>query len=254
MQGGSDSDGAILAATKLRSISDFEPEDIFIAGYPKSGNTWLQCLLAGVIFGIDVRLTPDSLVQTLVPDTHYQQFYKRFVTPTFFKTHSLPEPKYRRVIYLARDGRDVMVSYFHFLSALGNAPDFLKLVTTGEGLFPCQWHEHVEAWMANPYEAQMIVIRYEALNKDPVTALQTICDFADLKRERSLLERVAQSSTFAMMSERERKLGWENTGWPKDKAFMRRGIVGSYEDEMPDTVLRAFMASSLPAINLLGYS
>jgi Sulfotransferase domain len=245
---------AILAAAKLRSISDFEPEDIFIAGYPRSGNTWMQCLIAGVIFGLDPRLTPDSLVQSLVPDVHYQKFYKRHITPTFFKTHNLPQPEYRRVIYLARDGRDVMVSYFHFLGALGNHPDFLKLVTTDEGLFPCRWHEHVEAWMANPHGAQIMVIRYEALKKNPVTVLQEICDFAGLERERNLLERVAQSSTFTVMRDRERKLGWENTGWPKDEAFMRRGVVNSFEDEMPETVLRAFMASSLPAMNLLGYS
>jgi hypothetical protein len=244
---------AILAAAKLQSISDFGRDDIFIAGYPKSGNTWMQCLIAGVLFGLDTRLTPDSLVQTLVPDTHLQKFYKRFLTPTFFKTHSLPQSAYKKVIYLARDGRDVMVSYFHFLSAFGNRPAFLELVTTGQGLFPCRWHEHVETWMANPHSAQMMVVRYEALKRDPVPVLEEICHFADLERERSLLEKVAQNSTFEAMRERERELGWENAAWPRDKAFMRRGVVSSFQDEMPQPVLQAFMASALPAMKLLGY-
>jgi hypothetical protein len=145
------SDNQLLAAAKLLRMNDFDPNDIFTVGYPKSGNTWMQHLLAGLVFGIEPRLGPDSLVQDLVPDVHFSKFYKRYLTPTFFKTHDLPEPKYRRVIYLVRDGRDAMVSYFHHLAALGKRPDCLKLVATGEGLFPCRWHEHVEAWLKNPY-------------------------------------------------------------------------------------------------------
>jgi hypothetical protein len=74
-------------------------------------------------------------VQDLVPDVYYTKFYKRYFTPTFFKTHDLPKPQHRRVIYLVRDGRDAMVSYFHHIAALGDPPDCLKLVATGEGLF-----------------------------------------------------------------------------------------------------------------------
>ena len=59
-----------------------------------------------------------------------------------------------------------MVSYFHHLTALGNPLDFFKLVATGEGLFPCRWHEHIDAWTANPHGAQMITISYEMLKRD----------------------------------------------------------------------------------------
>jgi hypothetical protein len=242
----------ILAAAKLQPISETCPDDIFIAGYPRSGNTWMQYLIAGVTLDLNPRLAPDSLVQSLVPDVHATKFYKRFGTPTFFKTHHLPQPEYRRVIYLVRDGRDAMVSYLHFLAALGEAPDFLKLVTTGESLFPCRWHEHIEAWLANPHGAEIMVIRYEKLKRDTVGELQRICQFAGLKRDRSTLERIAQNSAFAAMSDRERKLGWQNA-WPKDKAFVRRGIVGSFRDEMPKAVLEAFTEVSMPALKRLDY-
>ena len=237
---GGDPETQILAAAKLQPISETYPGDIFIAGYPRSGNTWMQYLIAGVTLDLNPRFAPDPLVQSLVPDVHATKFYKRFGTPTFFKTHHLPRPEYRRVIYLVRDGRDAIVSYFHFLAALGDAPDFLKLVTTGERLFPCRWHEHIEAWLANPYGAEMMIIRYERLKQDIVDELKRICQFAGLKRDQSLLERIAQNSTFSAMRERERKLGWQDA-WPKDKAFVRRGIVGSFKDEMPEIVLEAFM-------------
>ncbi|HTD14215.1 MAG TPA: sulfotransferase domain-containing protein [Chthoniobacterales bacterium] len=248
----SDLETQILATAKLQPISETCPGDIFIAGYPRSGNTWMQYLIAGVMLDLNPRLAPDPLVQSLVPDVHLTKFYKRFGTPTFFKTHHLPQPEYRRVIYLVRDGRDAIISYFHFLAALGEAPDFLKLVTTGEGLFPCRWHEHIEAWLANPHGAEMMIIRYESLKQDIVGELKRISQFAGLERDRSMLERIAQNSTFAAMSERERKLGWQDA-WPKDKAFVRRGIVGSFRDEMPEAVLEAFMKSSMPALKRLDY-
>src|ERR1700740_2737717 len=177
-----------LSAARLLRITEWEPTDIFVVGYPKSGNTWVQYLVAGLLFGVDVRVAPDLLIQDLVPNLYYQKFYRRYFAPTFFKTHDLPHPQYRRVIYLIRDGRDVMVSYFHHLSALDNPPDFLKLVKTGQGLFPCRWHEHVEAWTRNPHGAQMITVSYEMLKENPLAELHRICDFANISRDQEMLE------------------------------------------------------------------
>jgi hypothetical protein len=248
------SESAVLAAVKLRPINDSEPDDVFVAGYPKSGNTWMQYLLAGVIFGSDARLVPDSLIQDLVPDVHYKTFYRRYITPTFFKTHELPQPRHRKVVYLVRDGRDVMVSYFHHLTVLGKSVDFSKLIATGEGLFPCRWHEHIEAWAANPYGAEMITISYETLKSDAVTALERICEFAGVERERTYLELAVRNSSFEILRAKEKKLGWrEDSVWPRDKFFVRRGEVGSFKDEMPEGLLRAFMDQSEPALKRFGY-
>ena len=96
----------------------FSEEDVFIVGYPKSGNTWFQDLAAGVVFGALPAFAPPVLVQDLVPDVHAVQHYKRYATPMFFKSHALPTPDYKRVVYLLRDGRDAMVSYYHQLVVL----------------------------------------------------------------------------------------------------------------------------------------
>src|SRR5579871_1431411 len=102
----------------LIPISESRPEDVFIAGYPKSGNTWVQNLLVGVVYGAAPSRVPDTLVQDLVPDVHSRSWYRRYGRLMFFKTHHLPRPEYRRVVYLLRDGRDVMVSYWHHREAL----------------------------------------------------------------------------------------------------------------------------------------
>ena len=253
MNGKFESENEMLAAFNMRPSVDSEPDDVFVAGYPKSGNTWMQNLLAGLMFGIDARLAPDSLIHDLVPDVHYKEFYKRYLTPTFFKTHELPQPRHRRVVFLVRDGRDVMVSYFHYLTALGNASDFFKLVTTGEGLFPCRWHEHIEAWTTNPYGAEMLAISYETLKRDTVATLRRICDFAGVKRERTTLELAVRNASFENLREKEKKFRTADSVWPKDKFFIRRGEVGSYKDEMPGEVMQAFMEQSEPTLKRLGY-
>src|ERR1017187_5491754 len=88
----------VYRRTKLSLIDRTNPEDIFIVGYPKSGNTWIQNMVAGVVFGVNPVLTPDTLIQDLVPDVHYRLYYKRYGTPMFFKSHHLPRPEYKRVI------------------------------------------------------------------------------------------------------------------------------------------------------------
>src|SRR5260221_237037 len=49
-------------------ISQYAPEDIFVVGYPKSGNTWFQDLVAGVVYGVNPAHAPPSLAHALVPD------------------------------------------------------------------------------------------------------------------------------------------------------------------------------------------
>jgi hypothetical protein len=233
-------------------IAQTEPADVFIVAYPKSGITWFQSLVAGAIYGLDPTQAPDSLTQDVVPDVHYKSCYRRYRTPMFFKSHHEPRPDYRRVVYLVRDGRDVLVSFRHHLEALERRPvGFSELLSCAH--FPCLWHEHVTQWTANPFDAEMLIIRYEDLQVDAVGTLARFCAFVDEPRAAADLERVAERASFTAMQRRERRFGWDNPAWPKDRPFVRRGIVGSHRDEMPPDALAKFMTDAEPALRQLGY-
>jgi hypothetical protein len=239
---------------RLTPIAETDPADIFIAGYPRSGNTWFQNLLTGVVYGLDPAFAPDTLIQELVPDVHQKPYYKRFQTPMFFKSHHLPRPEYKRVVYLLRDGRDVMVSFFHFNRALfGDKVDFMRMVTQGEYLIPCKWHRHVEEWMQNPYGAQLLILPYEKLKQNPVDELRKFCNFAGLDRSDDLLARAVAQSSFGIMRAKERASGWDNPSVPQGKFFVRRGEVGSFSDEMPPEILEAFMSDAANTLRKFGY-
>jgi hypothetical protein len=244
----------ICGATGLRPIDQFAEDDVFIVGYPKSGNTWMQYLVAGAFYGIDLHVAPDSLIQDLAPDVHFKKFFKPWFPVVFFKSHFLPRPDYRKVVYLLRDGRDVMVSYWHYLEALTEKKmDFLELVQTGNGLFPCKWHEHVAKWLLNPYSAQLITVRYEDLKKDPVGQLRRIGEFSGLSCDLALLQRATQASSFEAMKEREASFTWENPQIPQNKQFIRRGQIGSHQDEMPSAVREAFLSEASAMMRQTGY-
>lgn len=245
----------IYSRTGLVPIAEHGENDVFIVGYPKSGNTWFQNLVSGVVYGINPLYVPDTLIQELVPDVHYKRYYKRFWEPMFFKSHRFPQPDYARVIYLVRDGRDALVSYFHYKTAKqGREPDFAEMVKTGEGLMG-KWQDHVEAWLANPYGADMIMIRYEDLQSDPVAELERLCAFVHIERERSWLELVAENAAFEKMHSKEKEGRYfrEDSSWPEDKLFNRRGVVGSYKDEMPPHVLALFLQDAEEALIRCGY-
>jgi hypothetical protein len=242
----------IRSLTGQLPITELDERDIFLVGFPKSGSTWMQNLAAGVLYGIDPELTPDSLIQELVPDVAYKRYYKRFSIPMVFKSHELPRPDYRRVIYLLRDGRDAMVSQWHCHSALmGKSLEELNFLAQVEAGNP--WSNHVEAWLANPYDAAILTIRYEHLLAGATVELRRFCDFAGIERSGEFLHAITGKVSFEKMRRKELQSGWDNPAWPTDRAFIRRGIAGSYKDEMPPDVLAAFMQRGGPTLLKCGY-
>jgi len=246
---------------QLRSLTGFVPgaelddEDVFLVGFMKSGTNWLRTLVAGVVYGADPQYVPSGLLRRLVPNHGHKKFYyRRYGTPTFFRMHDFPRPEFKRVVYLLRDGRDAMVSLRHHFSATqGREIDFLKFVRGEDEMGPrFKWHTHVEKWLANPYQAQMIVIRYEDLKRDTVNELRRFCEFVGVSRADAHLAAIAQKASFANMREKEERRGGRKR-WPQDKFFVRRGEVGSHKDEMPPEVLEVFLSEAGDTLRQLGY-
>jgi hypothetical protein len=240
-----------LPATGMRLIDDHEPDDIFVVGFPKSGHTWCQYLLTGLVFGIDAAAASDALVQDLIPDVEGRLAYKRYAPRVIFKSHRLPAPRCRRAIYLLRDGRDAMTSYFHHHNAVFSQIDFLTLVQQAPHL-EARWHEHVERWLANPHQAELLVVRYEDLLTNTAGELARMAAFAGFNATDEQIARAVAGASFKTQQQREARLGWDHR-WPKEQRFVRRGQAGSFRDEMPPEALAAFLAEAGPTLKKNGY-
>ncbi len=238
---------------RLTSIRQFAPEDIFIVAYPKSGATWFQDLITAVVYGVHPVFAPPALAQQLVPDVHKQPFYRRFSTPMFFKTHFRPRPEYRRIVYLLRDGRDALVSLYHYENAMRRTSDMADLVRNGHPSHG-KWQAHVNASLANPHGAEMILVKYEDLKQNAVKELERFCSFAGIKRDSSFVEMMVREAEFGKMQQREIQSGSGMRAFPTNKLFRRRGIAGSHKDEMPAALVDEFMADAGETLKRYGYA
>ena len=235
-------------------ITYSEPQDVFIAGYPKSGNTWMQNILASIIFGIDPLFLPDRLTQELIPETKkVVTYYKRYLSFTCFKTHDLPKPEYRKVIYLVRDGRDAMASYFAMQKALGKRITLENMIVEGKGIVPCKWYEHSRKWIENPFDAEIIQIKYEDLLNEPKQEIKKICSFLGLDRSDVLIEKCIEGNSFKSMQKKEEIYGINNRKWNRNEKFVRKGKIGTYKTEIPEDLITYFSNESENELRYFGY-
>ncbi len=96
-----------------RDITIF-PDDVFLTSYPRSGNTWTRFLVGNLVH-TGKPLTFLN-VEQLVPDMykHSDRYLRRLPRPRILKSHEVFDPRYKRIIYIVRDPRDVAISHYHF--------------------------------------------------------------------------------------------------------------------------------------------
>lgn len=207
--------------------------DVVVAAFPKSGNTWMQCILAGIQYGVDASSAPDSLIQELVPDVHQRRVGRRHSNSVCFKSHSLPAPEYRKVIHLVRDPRAVVVSYLHYRNALGARMSFDDVIAEDHPIYR-NWPIHTNSWMQNPYKAEVLLVRYEDLIIKPLVEIKIISEFISRPLTEKRVAEVCEWTDFKALRARERTLGWDNANWPSDIPFLRRGTKDSWKTELSE--------------------
>ncbi len=238
-------------------IAETQPQDVFIVGYPKSGNTWMQFMITSIINGIDPSFLNLSIVFEFVPDVHYKKIYKRYRDICFFKSHDYPKPEHRKVIYLVRDGRDAMISYYHMNKIQFREYSMEDMILKGVGLFPGKWHEHISAWMKNPYDSQILFIKYEDLKNDALREMRRVCDFLHFQISEERLLSVIDGCSFEKLKSLEVNQGLKDGElvWKGDKSnrFFRKGEVGNFRDSLGSNLLSAFEMESSEQLKAFGY-
>ena len=132
------------------------PDDIFLVSYPKSGNTWTRFLL-GNLTNTECRITFAN-VERMFPDIYgaSKATLKKTPRPRLLKSHECFDPRYRRVVYIVRDPRDVALSAYHYDRKMRNIADDFPIETYVTTRFMKTdeyfgtWGEHAGSWMVNP--------------------------------------------------------------------------------------------------------
>jgi methylamine dehydrogenase accessory protein MauD len=186
------------------------PDDIFIVTYPRSGTTWMQMILyqlttEGRMDFPHITTVCPWFERTLKDGTAYDAL----PAPRVFKSHlpyrKIPKGPYR-YIYVARDGKHVAVSYYHFYTThmgfKGTFDDFFLRFLRGEVHYG-SWFRHVRGWWEHGDDPNVLFLRYEELEDDLPGTLRRISSFCGLtlapKRWPDILERCS----FAFMKQHE---------------------------------------------------
>ncbi|MCI4626119.1 MAG: sulfotransferase domain-containing protein, partial [Candidatus Magnetoovum sp. WYHC-5] len=185
------------------------------------------------------------------------------VTFRVIKTHSLPEPAYyKRAIYIYRDGRDSVLSYYHFNRRFNNYKgtflDFLKtednfLASLGTSGAPCRsWAEHVQAWMASKLPFPVHYVKYEKLKKDTFLELSQILAFLNLERADWQIRQAIESADFSLLKKNE----MAKVGALKDENmfFFRSGKAGQWREYFTEEHINIFKKEAYETLLTLSYS
>lgn len=227
-----------------RDITIF-PDDVFLTSYPRSGNTWTRFLVGNLVYQNEpvTFLT----VERLVPDMYKSsdRVLRNLARPRIVKSHECFDPRYRKVIYIVRDPRDVAVSNYHWELKLRSVRDGLPI----EDFVPRwmepefwprigSWGDHVTSWLSTRQGKKgFLLLRYEDLKKDPQRALAQVADFLGIEPSLERLQRAVELSSADNMRklEKQESAQWVATTLTRqDKPFVRNATSGGWKTVLPD--------------------
>ncbi|KAK2164619.1 hypothetical protein LSH36_61g08010 [Paralvinella palmiformis] len=236
---------------KLKDVKEFHvhDSDVIIASFPKSGTTWIQEIVHQLSDGLSE--SEELTIEEIFPYIEYVypglKHLAKCTSPRYMKTHLpyelLPDDVYTghgKVIYIARNVKDVSVSYFHFIKMLtitkysGEFNDFLTTFVDGK--------DHVLGYWKQREQSNILFISYEDLHKNPVVVIKQISSFLGKSvDEKQMLEIAFQCSFSQMKSNPLVNYSWWHDLGISDKKqtdFMRKGKVGDWMNYYTEDMLK----------------
>lgn len=260
----------IEQATRLIMVNTITRvnESVLVVEYPKSGGTWLGQLVSGYL-GI-----PFPRNRMPVPGR------------ALFHGHYLPKggiPGNKRILYLVRDGRDVMVSlYFHqliwneknrlnpkdvmyhraqtgfgdFEDVRGNMKDFIEYTFTSKPskwqhfTYMGDWASYNDAWLTEMESGNtgIYMIRYEEMLRDTYAAMEQLLinHLVQEEIDSGRLHKIVDAFSFEKQARRKK-------GEEKKNSFLRKGIAGDWKNYFGPEEKEAFRHYTGDLLVRLGY-
>lgn len=244
----------------LRAAKIQYHDDLYLVSFPKSGATWMDFLMANVhlqMSGQNRKVTFFN-VHNFIPDIHYSRDVKPLAMhfPGFrvMKSHSDLNPYYKNVVYVIRDPRDVMVSYYHFVRGLGTFNGAISEFIRTEKYGIRAWVRHAKGWWeSSPVSLPFILIRYEDLQKDAAGQLIRLYDFIGYDVPISVIEKAIELSNFDAMKSLEKKLNYGGRPVGKKFSFMRKGKSGTSSSDLSAEDIQYIEEEAGSLLDTFGY-
>ena len=231
-------------------------DDIFVASYPKSGNTWLRFLLARLMAPSELTISFRN-IDDFVPDLYRCRNFVDSVQkrPRFIKIHEPHIEDYGKAVYIYRDGRDVMISFYHYFKQSkkfeGSFTEFLRAVDD----FWCGgWMNHVTSAInyAKKNPGMIFFIKYEDLLVEPGSWARQLAEFCRLPATPSEIEEAIQLTSFSELKKIESQFGPEELD-QNNVEFFRAGKQKQWKEVFSSEQRALFERKAGPLLQQLGY-
>lgn len=245
----------------------FRDDDIIIATYAKSGTTWVQQIVAQLLFNgeegldvaemspwVDLRVPPkDVKLPQLEAQTHRR----------FLKTHLpvdalvfSPKAKY---IYIARDGRDVVWSLYNhhaqaneeWYRAINETPgrvgapipkppasirQYFNQWLDGDGYPFWSFWENVRSWWTIRQLPNVFFLHFTELKTDMPRAIRRLASYLEIPINESRWEAIVEHCSFDYMKRNAtRSVPLGGAFWDGGAAtFIHKGVNGRWHNTLSE--------------------
>ncbi|KFO22778.1 Sulfotransferase 1A2 [Fukomys damarensis] len=241
-------------AEQWAQVQSFEawPDDLLISTYPKSGTTWISEIL-DLIYndGDSEKCRRDAIykrvpfMELIVPGfSNGVEQLKNMSSPRLVKTHLpvqlLPSSFWKndcKMIYVARNAKDVAVSYYYFHQMAkmhpepGTWEEFLDKFMAGKVSFG-SWYDHVKGWWEKTKDYHILYLFYEDM-KEVRGEIQKLLKFLEKDMPVETVNKILYHSSFSVMKQNSNTNYTTLTKEEMDHSvspFMRKGISGDWKN------------------------
>lgn len=252
---------------------NFRPDDIIIATYGKSGTTWMQQIVAQLLFQgdpdlsvaemspwMDLRVPPKEVKLAAVEAQTHRRFLK-----THLPVDALVFSQQAKYIYIARDGRDVVWSLYNhhananqlWYDALNDAPGRVGPPITpppqdirqywldwfqGDGYPFWPFWENVRSWWAIRTLPNVLLVHFESLKRDMPGEMERIANFLNISIDLARWPSIIEYCSFDWMKKHATKsvpLGGAFWDAGAD-VFIHKGVNGRWKDVLTNEQSREY--------------
>ena len=256
----------------------FRDDDIIIATYAKSGTTWLQQIVAQLIFEgdteqnvaemspwVDFLLPPDEVLLPQIEAQTHRRYLKTHL-PVDALVFS-PKAKY---LFIARDGRDVVWSYYNhqlnmtdmIIEGLNDArrPDtdevgrpsleideYFRHWLDQDGYPLWKFWHGISSWWAIRDLPNVKLLHFEALKNDMPGQIREIAEFLDIEIDENNWEAILEHCSFDYMrANAEKSVPMGGAPWIGGaRTFINKGTNGRWRDVLTTDDNRKYEEHSL---------
>ena len=228
----------------------------YVNSFPRSGNTWVRGLLRDLLDPVPVDANPIfSRLFGVIPWCRFPAIRVRTdrCRWTMIKSHGRYETTIAGIpiIYLVRDGRDSLLSYYHFnVAHRGYSEDFTsyfdrhvcrdEMNSRRERVlrqFMGDWSENSLSYADRP---NVLLIRYEDLIRDPAAGVTEMLGFVGATVRADLIEQSIENGRQKLTDKNRRH----------DRA---RGVSGTWRERLTAEQQKQFVSRHRTALETYGY-